>query len=199
MHNVALIVGLGNPGATYAGTRHNAGFRFIERLQFVYNFSLKHESRFNADAGDFILDGRRVRILAPATFVNLSGRAVAPFAKFYRIPPSQILVAHDELDLPPGCARLKQRGGHGGHNGVRDLISALGDDAFARLRIGIGHPGPDRDVSNYVLSKPLVAEQVLLDAAIERALEVLPAAVAGDMESAMRQLHAPPPELNESS
>ncbi len=186
---IALIAGLGNPGSRYAATRHNAGFRFIERLQAAKGFRLAVESRFKAEVGGFTVDGRTVRVMAPATLMNLSGQAVAPLAAFYRIPPGQILVIHDELDLAPGAVRLKASGGHGGHNGLRDLIARLGSRDFPRLRIGIGHPGPERDVSAYVLNRPDAGDQLRIEKATARALDVLDDVIAGNFDAAMTRLH----------
>ncbi|MDD9854587.1 MAG: aminoacyl-tRNA hydrolase [Gammaproteobacteria bacterium] len=194
---IALIAGLGNPGARYAATRHNAGFQFIARLQAETGLTLAREKRFNAEVGRLPGPAGRaggnpaVRVMTPATFMNLSGQAVAPLASFYRIPPAQILVVHDELDLAPGVARLKRGGGHGGHNGLRDLIARLGGGDFLRLRIGIGHPGPGgkQEVSSYVLGKPDAAERALIDSAIDRALQVLDTVLSGDVDAAMHKLH----------
>lgn len=190
---LALIAGLGNPGAKYAATRHNAGFQFIARLQAATGLTLAHEKRFNAEVGRLPAGtaGAGPRVMTPAVFMNLSGRAVAPLAAFYRIPPPQILVVHDELDLAPGVARIKRGGGHGGHNGLRDLIAKLGGGDFLRLRIGIGHPGPTakQEVSSFVLGKPDAAERARIDAAIDSALEVIDALIAGEVDAAMKQLH----------
>lgn len=187
---IALIAGLGNPGSRYADTRHNTGFRFIERLRFSLGFRLAGEKRFNAEVGSITLDGHMVRVMTPNTLMNLSGQAVAPVAAFYRILPRQILVIHDELDLAPGAARLKISGGHGGHNGLRDIIARLGSRDFLRLRIGIGHPGPDRDVSAYVLNKPAAHDQMRIEKAVGRSLEVLDDVIAGNYDTAMTRLHS---------
>ncbi len=189
---IDLIAGLGNPGNRYAATRHNAGFQFIERLQGALGFRLAGEKRFKAEAGSVLRNGRTLRVMTPATFMNLSGQAVAPLAAFYRIPPQRILVVHDELDLAPGMARLKISGGHGGHNGLRDLIARLGSGDFPRLRIGIGHPGPGRDVSAYVLKKPNAHDRMRIEHAMQRALEVLDEVVAGHFDAAMTRLHTEP-------
>ena len=194
---IALIAGLGNPGARYAATRHNVGFQFIARLQAETGLTLAREKRFNAEVGRLPGAAGRaggnpaVRVILPATFMNLSGQAVAPLASFYRISPAQILVVHDELDLAPGVARLKRGGGHGGHNGLRDLIARLGGGDFLRLRIGIGHPGPGgkQEVSSYVLGKPDPAERARIDSAIDRALQVLDTVLSGDVDAAMHKLH----------
>lgn len=185
---IALVAGLGNPGARYAATRHNAGAQFIARWREADGFELGYEKKFQAEVGNVARAGRKVRVTVPATFMNLSARAVAPLAAFYRIAPAEILVVHDELDLAPGVARLKRGGGHGGHNGLRDLSARIGRD-YARLRIGIGHPGAGRDVSGYVLGKPSAHERALIDDAIERALVALDDIIGGDFEAAMLRLH----------
>ena len=140
MANLSLIVGLGNPGREYAQTRHNAGFWFVERLADQYGISLKNDPKFFGISGRGKIEGQDVRLLLPTTFMNLSGKSVVPFAKFYNIQPEAILIAHDELDMNPGVIRLKSGGGHGGHNGLRDIVPHIGSN-FHRLRIGIGHPG----------------------------------------------------------
>ena len=192
---IALIAGLGNPGNRYAATRHNVGFWLLERLQRTYPITFATEKKFKAQTGRFECNGRHVRIIAPDIFMNLSGQSIAPMASFYRIAPAQILVIHDELDLPPGSARLKIGGGHGGHNGLRDLVSKLGASDFLRMRIGIGHPGinlpgVNQDVSGYVLNKPPSSEQTLIEDAIDKAIGVLPDVVCGNYQKAMNQLHS---------
>ena len=189
---IALIAGLGNPGERYAATRHNAGVQFIERLQSSAGISFSYEKRFKAEVGGMPCGGRTVRVMVPDTFMNLSGQAVAPLASFYRIPPEQILVIHDELDLAPGVARLKMSGGHGGNNGLRDIIARLGSRDFMRLRIGIGHPGPGRDVSAYVLNKPNAHDRMRIDDAMARALDAIDDVLRGDLEAAMTRLHTEP-------
>ncbi len=188
---IKLIVGLGNPGPQYADTRHNAGAWLVEALARRFNVSLSIDSKHNALTGRTRIEGEDVRLLIPLTYMNVSGQAVAPFSNFYKIPAEQILVAHDELDLPPGTARFKQGGGHGGHNGLRDIISKLGNNRnFARLRIGIGHPGTASQVSGFVLSKAPSSEQSLIDQAVEEALTVLPTLIKGDTNKAMNRLHS---------
>jgi PTH1 family peptidyl-tRNA hydrolase len=187
---IRLIAGLGNPGAAYQDTRHNAGFWGIEALAREWHLDWHRESRFH---------GRVARadhpfsswLLCPETFMNLSGRSVAALANFYRIDVAEILVLHDELDLPPGVARLKQGGGSGGHNGLKDLIAQLGSPDFWRLRIGIGHPGPHQPVANYVLHRPSKEEQAAIDLALERGLSVFPLVMAGQFRPAMNELHKP--------
>ena len=170
MSEIKLIVGLGNPGEKYADTRHNAGEWLIQRLAKQFGFSLKEESKFSAKTARIVIHGQEVRFLVPTTFMNLSGKAIGAMANFYRIAPEEILIAHDELDLPPGVAKIKQGGGHGGHNGLRDSIAQLGNNKnFYRLRIGIGHPGDKNLVSAYVLSKPSPTDGELIDKALDEA------------------------------
>ncbi len=187
---VDLIVGLGNPGPQYDRTRHNAGADFVTALARHFGVTLSQESKFSGVTARLTIGGRAVRLLIPGTFMNHSGRAVAPMANFYNLSAGNILVAHDELDLPPGTARLKIGGGHGGHNGLRDIIGALGNQRdFARLRIGIGHPGNADDVVAYVLRKAPVDEQRLIDTSIRNAIETMPEVVQGNWNSAMKALH----------
>lgn len=190
-NGIELIVGLGNPGRQYEDTRHNAGAWFVERLARQYNANLSNDSKYNALTGRASINGHDVRLLIPTTFMNVSGQAVAPFANFFKIPVDKILVAHDELDLPPGIAKLKQGGGHGGHNGLRDIISKQGDNKnFARLRIGIGHPGSADKVSGFVLGKAPAQEQQLIDDAIDEALRAIPDLLGGKADKAMNRLHS---------
>lgn len=185
-----LIVGLGNPGPEYDRTRHNAGADFVTELARREGASLSPENKFFGLTTQVNLQGRNLRLLIPTTFMNRSGQAIAALAQFFKIPPEAILVAHDELDLPPGTARLKHGGGHGGHNGLRDTIKSLGNNPnFNRLRLGIGHPGSASQVVGFVLKKAPSSEQQLLEEAIDRALEALPKAAAGDWAAAMNQLH----------
>lgn len=187
---VKLVVGLGNPGPEYALTRHNAGQTFVEELSRLKNGNLSPDSKFFGLADRIIVDGKDLRLLVPTTFMNLSGKAVAALAQFFKIEAQEILVVHDELDLPPGDARLKIGGGHGGHNGLRDIVSALGNNNnFGRLRIGIGHPGNAKQVSNYVLKRAPSEEQNLIDDAIQTALSAIPDLTQGNWEKAMRELH----------
>lgn len=188
---IDLIVGLGNPGRQYEETRHNAGAWFVERLARRFGVSLSPDSKYQGITGRATLHGRDIRLLIPTTFMNVSGQSVVPFANFFKIPPQRMLVAHDELDLPPGTAKLKQGGGHGGHNGLRDIISKLGNNAdFARLRIGIGHPGHASQVSGYVLGKAPAKEQQMIDDAINEAIAILPDLLDGNSNKAMNRLHA---------
>jgi PTH1 family peptidyl-tRNA hydrolase len=188
---VQLIVGLGNPGPEYDQTRHNAGALFVERLADSQRVNLSLDKKYFGLVGKFSHQGQDVRLLIPTTFMNRSGQAVAALANFFRIAPEAILVAHDELDMPPGVAKLKQGGGHGGHNGLRDIIAQLGNqNNFHRLRLGIGHPGHSSMVSNFVLGRAPRSEQELLDTSIGFALDVLPEILAGDWTVAMRKLHS---------
>ena len=182
-----LIVGLGNPGSEYEDTRHNLGFWFVERLARELKVACVPQGKFFGQVGR---DGE-LWLLAPTTFMNRSGQAVAALARFYKISPAEILVVHDELDLPPGQAKLKLGGGHGGHNGLRDIIAQLGNNNnFYRLRLGIGHPGVASMVSNFVLGRAPRAEQEKLDASIDFALGVLPDILAGEWNRAMKNLHS---------
>lgn len=190
-NSIQLIVGLGNPGAEYENTRHNAGAWLVERLARSEGVRLAPEKKFHGYAGKARIKGQDCWLLIPTTFMNLSGQAVQALATFYRINPENILVVHDELDLPAGQARFKTGGGHGGQNGLRDIISKLGNNPnFHRLRIGIGHPGDKSRVTGHVLGKPSQAEQKAIDEAIEEALRVLPDAASGDMAKAMNRLHS---------
>lgn len=187
---IQLIVGLGNPGPQYHRTRHNAGADLVLKLAQQNNVSFKSESRFFGDTARMHVGNQDVRLLLPTTYMNRSGQAVAAMAQFYRIPPQAILIVHDELDLPVGTARFKLAGGPGGNNGVRSVIQSLGNERnFARLRIGIGHPGNAGDVTNYVLGKAPASEQQQIDDSIDDALQLLPLAVAGDWQQAMNKLH----------
>ncbi|NHB58351.1 aminoacyl-tRNA hydrolase [Acinetobacter shaoyimingii] len=189
MSNLSLIVGLGNPGSEYAQTRHNAGFWFVERLADQYGISLKSDPKYKGISGRGKIEGQDVRLLLPTTFMNLSGQSVVPFSKFYNIAPEAILIAHDELDMDPGVIRLKTGGGHGGHNGLRDIVPHIGPN-FHRLRIGIGHPGSKERVSGHVLSKAPSSEQALMDDAIHHALSRIKLLVNGEIQQAMNQINA---------
>ena len=190
---VQLIVGLGNPGPEYANTRHNAGQDLVELLAHRLGTHLQFESKFFGLSGRVRLADQDLRLLVPSTFMNRSGQALAALSQFYKIAPENILVVHDELDLPPGISRFKVGGGHGGHNGLRDIISTLANNRnFSRLRLGIGHPGNASLVSAYVLKKAQPKEREEIERAIDRSLEVLPDIVSGNAEKAMRQLHLKP-------
>ncbi len=187
---IKLIVGLGNPGAEYSRTRHNAGADFVDEVAKQYGVTLTAESKFFGLSGRAIINNRDVRLLIPTTFMNVSGKSVAAIAQFYKIPPESILVAHDELDMGPGDARLKIGGGHGGHNGLRDIIQCLGNNKnFARLRIGIDHPGNAKLVSNYVLKKAPADQLQKIDDSIYSATKVLALLVEGQWNDAMKELH----------
>ena len=191
MTAVQLIVGLGNPGPEYDQTRHNAGALFVERVAASQRVNLSVDRKYFGLVGKFNHQGREVRLLIPTTYMNRSGQSVAALANFFKLKPEEILVAHDELDMPPGVAKLKQGGGHGGHNGLRDIIAQLGNqNNFHRLRLGIGHPGHASLVSGYVLGRAPRSEQELLDKSIDFALDVLPEILAGDWTVAMRKLHS---------
>lgn len=187
---VELIVGLGNPGSNYDRTRHNAGADLVLELAKSYQVAMKHESKFFGDTAKITLDGRDVRLLIPTTFMNRSGQSVAALARFYQVPVEAILVVHDELDIAPGAARFKKGGGHGGHNGLRDIVQSLANNKnFARLRIGIGHPGDARQVADYVLKKASPSDQQLIANSIDDALRTVPLAISGQWERAMTALH----------
>ena len=187
---IELIVGLGNPGQQYENTRHNAGSWFIEAVAQRYNVALKPESKYHGMTGRTNIDGLDVRLLFPTTFMNRSGQGVAALSQFFKIKPENILVAHDELDLAPGIIRLKAGGGHGGHNGLRDIISQLGNNkTFHRLRIGIGHPGSSDKVTGYVLGKTPQSELALINAGLDEAIHHLPGIVNGDQQKVMNELH----------
>ena len=191
MTAVQLIVGLGNPGPEYDQTRHNAGALFVERVAESQRVNLSVDRKYFGLVGKFNHQGREVRLLIHTTYMNRSGQSVAALANFFKIKPEEILVAHDELDMPPGVAKLKQGGGHGGHNGLRDIIAQLGNqNNFHRLRLGIGHPGHASLVSGFVLGRAPRSEQELLDKSIDFALDVLPEILAGDWTVAMRKLHS---------
>lgn len=191
MTAIKLIVGLGNPGGEYRGTKHNAGADFVEQLARDNGAELRSEAKFFGLAGQITVTGHSLRLLIPTTFMNRSGKAVAAIATFYKITPQEILIAHDELDIQPGTARFKRGGGHGGHNGLRDIIPALGNSRdFYRLRIGIGHPGHASKVSGYVLSQPSAADRDRIDASIEEAVRSLPLLLDGDDVKAMTRLHS---------
>jgi len=188
---VRLIVGLGNPGPDYRKTRHNAGQDFVEELARIHGANLAPNIKFFGIEGRVTIGGRDLRLLIPTTYMNRSGQSVAALANFYKIPVESILVAHDELDLDPGIAKLKIGGGHGGHNGLRDIISAMGNDKnFGRLRLGIGHPGNAKLVSNYVLKRASIDDQQKIEDATSAALPHIESLLSGDWEKAMRELHS---------
>lgn len=186
---IQLIVGLANPGDKYYPTRHNAGEWFVEQLLRDTPDNLFLESKFFANITQTTLYDRPIRIMVPTTYMNDSGKSVAAVVKFFKIVPENILVAHDEIDLDPGTVKLKLGGGHGGHNGLRHIIQALGTPNFHRLRIGVGHPGNKDDVVDYVLKKPKSDEKRLIEDAIISALQVMPLVMSDDMQGAMKALH----------
>jgi PTH1 family peptidyl-tRNA hydrolase len=186
---ISLIVGLGNPGPEYAETRHNAGFRFLDALLAGSGEMTRSESRFNAEVARLHIAGRDVWLLAPQTYMNHSGEAVVKFAHYYKIAPAAILVVHDEIDIPPGAVRVKFGGGDGGHNGLKDVTAQLGTADYARLRIGVGHPGAASQVVSYVLKRAPAAEQELIDSAIARARNHIDEIVQGQLEKVMNVLH----------
>src|SRR5574340_1020192 len=190
MAAIRLIVGLGNPGREYETTRHNAGYWWVDELARLQNLGFRSEGKFHGLMARGQLHGHEVLLLKPQTFMNVSGRSVGALAQFYKIAPAEILVVHDELDLPPGVARLKLGGGHGGHNGLKDIIAHLGTKDFWRLRLGIGHPGERSEVSNFVLHDPRREEREVIDAAMQRALDVAHLVVEGKTEAAMLKLHS---------
>jgi PTH1 family peptidyl-tRNA hydrolase len=194
--SIKLIVGLANPGAEYAQTRHNAGAWYVDLLARQHNQQLKEESKFFGYTARLSLAGQDVRLLVPTTFMNLSGKAVLAMAQFYRIEPDEILVAHDELDIPPGMAKIKLGGGNGGHNGLKDIQSKFGNNPnFYRLRIGIGHPGDKSKVVGFVLGKPPTSEQKLIDDAIDESLRCTELLMKEGLEKTMRRLHTFKAEL----
>ena len=193
---IKLIVGLGNPGKKYADTRHNAGFWLVERLAAQRRLTLRKQPKFHALTARLDAGSGQAWLLLPQTWMNESGMAVAALAQFHKIAAEEILVAHDELDLPPGGVNIKQGGGHAGHNGLRDIIAKLGTTDFWRLRIGIGHPrdiaATEQEVVDFVLHAPRKEEQALIDAAIERGGAVFDLILANKMAAAMHKLHTKP-------
>lgn len=187
---IRLIVGLGNPGSEYEQTRHNAGFWLVDQLA---GNKLVRESRYNALAAKTLIAGQEVWLLEPQTYMNRSGQSVGALARFFKIPPEDVLVVHDELDLPPGAAKLKKGGSSGGHNGLKDITAALGTQEYWRLRIGIGHPrlsGLQQSVVDYVLHRPRKEEQAPIEDAIAKSLEIVPLLCEGKFEAAMMKLHS---------
>ncbi|UKA06918.1 aminoacyl-tRNA hydrolase [Photobacterium damselae subsp. damselae] len=190
-NNIRLLVGLANPGQEYAKTRHNAGAWVVEELARVHNVTLREDAKYFGLTGRITTNGQDLRLLIPTTFMNLSGKSVAALAKFFQIQPEEILVAHDELDLPPGVAKFKKSGGHGGHNGLRDIISKMGNNKdFYRLRIGIGHPGDKNKVAGFVLGKAPAKEQELIDAAVDEAVRCMDILLKDGLSKAQNRLHS---------
>lgn len=189
---IKLVVGLGNPGREYAHTRHNAGFWWVQHLAERLNVGLRLEARYHGWVGRGTTPSGDLWLQLPDTFMNVSGRAVAALARFYKIRPEEMLVVHDELDLPPGQVKMKQGGGNGGHNGLKDIAAVLGSHDFWRLRLGIGHPGMREAVVGYVLQKPSQDDLALIQQAMERGLEVWPWIERGDFATATMKLHTKP-------
>ena len=185
---IQLIIGLGNPGDKYSKTRHNAGFWFIDALAEKYGASFKTETKFSGEIAKATIDGQAVWLLKPTTFMNRSGLAAHQITQFYKIPTENVLVAYDELDLSAGTARLKQSGGHGGHNGLRDLHAQITKE-YLRLRLGISHPGDSKKVVDYVLSRPNQNDEIAITNAIDKSLAVISQIIAGDIQKAMNSLH----------
>jgi PTH1 family peptidyl-tRNA hydrolase len=186
---IKLIVGLGNPGKDYQPHRHNVGFWFCDALAHLYSGTFKKETKFFGEVAQVNIAGSNLRLLKPNTYMNRSGQSIQSIAKFYQINTDEILVAHDELDLNPGVARIKFSGGHGGHNGLRDTIKALSSNDFYRLRIGIGHPGDRSKVADFVLHTPNKSEVEPIQTALVNSLNVIEQVVKGDIEPAMKTLH----------
>jgi peptidyl-tRNA hydrolase, PTH1 family len=190
MTAIRLIIGLGNPGRDYESTRHNAGFWWVDELARAQKLEFRSEAKFHGLAARGQLHGHEMLLFKPQTFMNASGRSVGAIAQFYKIAPAEMLVVHDELDLPPGVARLKMGGGHGGHNGLKDIIAHLGTKDFWRMRLGIGHPGERDEVSNYVLNNPRSEELVLITDAMQKAQSIAHLIIEGRIEAAMLKLHS---------
>ena len=188
--DIDLIVGLGNPGSQYEQTRHNAGFWFVEEIARLKGAQFRPENKFSGEVCKINFDGRDIWLLKPDTFMNRSGQAVRKLAGFYKIPVENILVAHDELDLEPGTTRLKSGGGHGGHNGLRDIIAHMGSKDFHRLRIGVGHPGHRDKVVDYVLHKASREDQLAIDESLDEATRVMSLLMEGSWEKAVHRLHS---------
>lgn len=191
MAGLRLIVGLGNPGPEHARTRHNVGFRFVDVLAEQARARFGLESRLFGETARIEIAGQQLWLLKPATFMNLSGRSVSAALRYWKIEPEEALLVHDDLDLPPGAARIKFDGGHGGQNGLRDTMQHLGHGRFHRLRIGIGHPGHKDKVTPWVLARPGRDDEASILRAIDEAMDIIPLAVAGEFNEAMKQLHTP--------
>jgi PTH1 family peptidyl-tRNA hydrolase len=186
---IQLVAGLGNPGQKYEQTRHNAGFWFVDEVARRFDVRFNLERKYKSEVARCTIAGNDCRLQKPMDFMNRSGLPVASLAAFFQIPRSSILIVHDDLDLPPGTVKLKKGGGHGGHNGLRDLIPHLGGNDFLRLRIGIGHPGYRDDVVGYVLKNPSRDDRAVIDQAIDDAVSSLTDIVAGNLDKAMQALH----------
>ena len=190
---IKLFVGLGNPGPDYESTRHNAGFWWLDAVARELKVSLVMDKAYHGLVTRVTVKGQAVWLLKPQTFMNLSGKSVAALARFFKIEPQEILVAHDELDIMPGEAKLKLGGSHAGHNGLRDIHTQLGTDDYWRLRLGVGHPGVRSEVINWVLKKPSLDHRIAIDQCIARAMTALPHLMAGDMDKAMLLIHTSKP------
>lgn len=193
---IKLFVGLGNPGPEYAETRHNAGFWWIDALAHKLKVILSHDKAWHGHVARTTVQGHVLWLLKPQTFMNLSGRSVAALARFYKIAPDEILVAHDELDIVPGLVKLKRGGSHAGHNGLRDIHDQLGSDDYWRLRLGIGHPGVKSEVINWVLKKPMAEHRHAIEACIDRSLAAVPFMLSDEMTRATMLLHTRPTPEN---
>lgn len=189
MSSAFLVIGLGNPGSKYAETRHNAGFWFLDTLLHSLKLGLKSQPRLRAESVRASVHGQDCILARPTTFMNECGGAVRALMDYYDVPSTRMLIAYDELDLPPGSVRLKQGGGHGGHNGLRDIFGHVSDHEFLRLRIGIGHPGHKDAVTRYVLGRAPAQVREVVDTAISRAVDVLPQVLDGRLQDAMTRLH----------
>mgnify|MGYP000001606601 CR=1 FL=1 len=190
---IKLLVGLGNPGPEYEDTRHNAGFWFIDAAARALKVTLVPERSYHGLVARTSVNGQNLWLLQPQTFMNVSGKSVAALARFFKIQPDEILVAHDEMDIAPGEAKLKKGGSHAGHNGLRDIHAQLGTPDYWRLRIGVGHPGVKAEVVSWVLKKPMAEHREAIHATIDRAVQALPLLLAGDMEKAMVKIHTSKP------
>lgn len=190
---IKLFVGLGNPGPEYEATRHNAGFWWIDALARELKVSLSMEKSYHGLVARTTLHGNTIWLLQPQTFMNLSGKSVGALARFFKIAPNEILVAHDELDIAPGQVKLKFGGSHAGHNGLRDMHAQLGSGDYWRVRLGVGHPGNKAEVVNWVLKKPSQDDRIAIEQSIDRSLKALPAFLAGDMEKATLLVHTSKP------
>ncbi|MDP4621777.1 MAG: aminoacyl-tRNA hydrolase [Hydrogenophaga sp.] len=190
---IKLIVGLGNPGPDYEDTRHNAGFWWVDEVSRVLKAPMTLDRNYFGTVVRTSVNGQNLWLLEPQTFMNLSGKSVGALARFFKIAPEHILVAHDELDLPPGEVKLKRAGGHAGHNGLRDIHSQLGSPDYWRLRIGIGHPGDKNEVANWVLKKPKLDDRIAIGQGLDRAIKALPHLIAGEMDKATVLIHTSKP------
>ena len=187
---IRVIIGLGNPGPKYELTRHNVGFWFVDALIQQFGVTLRYEQKFLGDVAKMSISGQEIWLLKPHTYMNHNNQSVSALVRFYKIPVENILVVHDELDLPPGVMRLKQGGGHGGHNGLRDIVAHLSSKDFQRLRIGIGHPGNSSQVVDYVLGRASKQDQTTIAEGMDKAMTVISQIVSGETQKAMNELHS---------